>query len=139
MITQEAEQAFLQMLMQGSTSIVTAGSHFYIGLCDNDPAKDDDLTDVSELDTVFGYARQGAVRNATDWVISLVNGVYRARSAVLTFTAAGGDWQPFRRAFLTNVDSGTVGKLLAYSAPLPADVMLLDGISFTMQFPFYMK
>lgn len=124
LVTEEGAIQLLRMTYQGAVDMVALGGNFYIGLCNNNANKVDDLTDIVEPTVTNGYARQVASRDATGWpTVDSVNSIGRAQSKVLTFTASGGAFSAaVSRAFLTNVASGTSGKLFSYSAPFPSSI-----------------
>lgn len=103
---------------------------FYIGLTNSSV----DFLDGTALATAaatepsgHGYARQATVRGTSDWTVELVNGVYRARSKVVTFTASSDYTQAYSRLFLTDQASGTAGIVFAVSGPTPDPVLILNG------------
>lgn len=130
-IVNEGEEAFLKMLLRDDQTIVAGGGNFYIGLCDQIPTDATTLTDLaSEPAVSHGYARNAIVRSAVGWpTIALSgNGDFVAQSAVVNFTAAGGDFSgPISRCFLCNVGAGSAGNLFSVSAPLPAAITILSG------------
>lgn len=140
MLTTEGEEALLAMLFQGDTTPVDAGANFYLGLCNQTPDKADTLADISTEPTVAnGYARKAISRDVTGFpIIEQVNGESRIVSLVLTFTAAGGDFDAsFTRAFLTDASSGSSGTLIGYSGAYATPVLLSDGQSQQIKFEFY--
>lgn len=62
-----------------------------------------------------------------------VHSDYRVQSKLVTFSASGGSWGPVNTAVLTNVASGTAGKLIAYAA-LSAAQTPGAGESFTVTY-----
>lgn len=140
-VVTEGDQAFLKMLMQGNNVIVPSGVGYYIGLCGSVFTRASTMADLAgePSTSIGGYARQPAVRNATDWTVALVNGIYRAQSKALVFTAAGGNIGPFRRCFLASSSAGTGGTLFSVSAPFPVDETILDGASLTVHYELFLK
>ena len=140
MLPTYGEEALLKMLFQGDNTIVAAGGNFYLGLCNQTPAKNDTLTDITTEPTVAnGYARESIIRSAVGFpTIEQINGESRIVSLVLTFTASGGDFdKSFTRAFLCDVASGTAGTLIAYSGAYSSPILLVDGESQQVKFEFY--
>lgn len=140
MIVTEGEEAFLKMLFQGDNTIVASGGNFYLGACNQTPAKSDTLASITtEPTSAGGYARLPLVRNSTDFpTIGQVDGESRILSILATFSAVGADFSgPFSRLFLTNVVSGSSGILLAYSGAYSSAIQLLNGQSQDLQFEFY--
>lgn len=106
---------------------------FFVGMC-ADPAvagevpEDLTLADLSEP-VGNGYARQAIERSAVGWETIDAFGQYmRARSKLLTFTCSTAQWTVAgRRLFLSNVETGTIGKLIAVSGLFDAPVQLNPG------------
>ena len=141
MIVDEGEEAFLKMLAQGDVSDVALGGNYYVGLCADTPVETDGLTDIaSEPSRSGGYARIALSRDVTGFpTINQVNGVYRARSKVITFTASGDDFDTaIDRAFLCNVASGTVGVLFSYSGALTDTLVITNGNSLPVQYELFL-
>jgi len=92
---------------------------FYVGLGNNGgtpgvPAETVILTGITEV-AGTGYARIALARNTTDWpTLALDTGDYQVTSAQKTFQNSGGTaWSAADYLFLTDVASGTSGKLIA--------------------------
>jgi hypothetical protein len=129
-IVAEGATAFIAMITQAATDVVDAGANFYVGLMEETFDLTSTLASISEptAHPSNGYIRQAVARSAVGWpTIDTVGDITRAVTDLVTFTGSG---QPYTksisRAFLTNVASGTSGKLLAVSAPL-ATPRLIDG------------
>ncbi len=140
MITTVGEQDILKILFQGDNIIVPAAGNFYLGLCNQIPAKGDTLASISTEPAVAnGYARIALTRDTTGFpIIEQVNNETRIVSKVVTFTAAGGNFSTsFTRAFLCNASAGNVGELIAYSGAYASPIVLLDGQSQQLKFEFY--
>lgn len=140
MITTVGEQDILKILFQGDNIIVPAAGNFYLGLCNQVPAKGDTLASITtEPSVANGYARIALSRDTTGFpTIEQVNGETRIVSKVVTFTAAGGAFdKSFTRAFLCNAASGNVGELIAYSGAYASPILLADTQSQQMKFEFY--
>lgn len=91
---------------------------FYVGLGNNGgvpgiPAETATLATITEV-AGTGYARQALNRNITDWpTLALDAGDYQVTSTSKSFSNSGGSaWTAADYLFLTNVVSGTAGKLL---------------------------
>lgn len=139
MITTVGEEAFLKMLFQGD-NIVSPGGNFYLGLCNQIPAKDDTLLDIStEPAEANGYARIPIQRSITGFpVIEQVNNESRITSLVLNFVASGGDFSAsFTRGFLCDAATGLTGILFAYSGAYSSPILLTDGQNQQIKFEFY--
>lgn len=139
-VTNEGEEEYLKMIFQ-NVSAIAGGANFYIGLCNQIPVETDLLTDIStEPSSAGGYARKAVVRSAAGWpTITTINGHKVIRTATITFTASGADFDvPVTRAFLTDQASGTAGKLYAYSGALTAALTVPDGQSFSMQYETFL-
>ncbi len=139
-VTDQGEEDVLTYLFT-DVDWLTADT-YHLGLCgDANVAEDAVLADLTDEPTsAGGYARKPLVRNVTDFpVIDQVNGVFRAQSKLLTYTASGAAFSTaFTRAFICNVATGTVGRLLAFSGGLPSGVTLLDGQSFDLKYELYL-
>jgi len=140
MLTQEGAQEFGKILVRGDNVIVPAAGNFYVGLCDQVPAVTDTLASITtEPTSAGGYARLPISRDATGWpTIDVVNGEVRWVSLALVFAASGADFSTgFTRLFLTNVVSGTAGKLFGYSGAFSSEILILNGQSKTVKFEMY--
>ncbi len=141
MIVSEGQEAFAKMLMQGDNTIVAAGGNFYLGACGATIDQADTLSDIAgEPTSAGGYARQAIERNTTGFpTVSQVNGIYRALSKSVTFSASGADFSTaFRRFFLTTAASGTTGTLFSYSGVFPS-LQINDGQSQNATWELYLN
>lgn len=144
-IVAEGENSFLKMLFQGDDTIVADAGNFYLGLCGL--AFGDQTTVLSTLvgepTVTNGYARQAISRDTTGWPsanLTQVNGIWKATTKVVTFTASGGDFSgPIQRAFLCSVSSGSSGKLFAVGGALPTAMTIISGQSLPAQYEFYLR
>lgn len=140
-IFDDGQDAYLKILFRGDNTIVPAGGNWFVGLAGNlvvDP--DSTLADITdEVGVVNGYARQPIVRDAAGFPTIEEVGVYhRAVSTIVTFTAAGGDFdKTFTRMFLTNASAGSGGLLFAFSAPLSSPKLIVDTESYDTQYIAY--
>ena len=146
LVVRDGEINILKMLLQDDQTIVAGGGNFYLGLCGNVAANSvasvlSSITD--EPGSTGGYARKAVGRNTTGFPtasITLVNGVYRARSLQVTWTPSGADYDTaITRVFLTNVSSGTTGVLFAFSAALTSPLILTDGTPFNVNYDLYLR
>jgi hypothetical protein len=142
-ITELGDESFLKMITRADVVDVASGGNFYIGMCRGTDDKTNALSDVPNEPTVLnGYSRKAVARDATGWpTISKVNGIWRALSAAVSFTASGGNFdQAFNRVFLCNVSSGSAGLLLAYSGQLEEDFTLTPALSpITVEYELWMR
>lgn len=137
----EGEIEMLKMIFRASTAVVAGGGNFYLGLCNQVPAKDDTLVEItSEPDGTGGYARIAVTRDATGFpTLTTINGRNVMRSAVKTFTASGADFSDLiSRAFLCSAASGTSGTLFSFSGALTTPITVANGESFPMVYEFIM-
>ncbi len=119
------EQFFLNALFQGGPTNLYIPAFYYLGL-DNRPTlfAADTMSGLVGEPSANGYLRQ-PVSSTTDFTVELVNGVYRASSANVTFRALGGSWGPVQNIFITDrVD--LTGTLIA-SANLGSPFSLSAG------------
>lgn len=129
MLHSEGEEFFLQCLFNNDGDGVPA--LYYLGLDDrSELSVSDTMDDILDEPTGNGYLRQ-TVSSVNGWTVALHNGVYRALSQIVTFTAAGGSWGPVQNLFMTN-ESGDGGVLLA-SVPLSGSANLSDGDAINMR------
>lgn len=135
-IVKNGAEIFLQNLFQDVQTNMPAA--YYLGLTDATYTYDSaDLSDIAAGEpTGNGYARQLLTRNDTDWDVAEVNGLMRARSKLVTFTASANWDVAWSRMFLCNQASGTSGFVFALSGALltPATVLSGDGPSVRYEF-----
>ncbi len=136
-VTNEGAEEYLKDIFQGA-----ALTGFFVGLCNQVPARSDVLTDITTEPTigVNGYARQALAQNGTDWpTLATANDESSITSKQVTFTASGGAFDAAHsRLFLCSVLTGTAGILYSYSAALAAAITLADGTSFDARYRFYL-
>jgi hypothetical protein len=140
-LTDEGREEYLKMMFQASTSVVSAGGNFYLGLCGLSVTDADTLASIAgEPTATNGYARVACTRDATGFpTVSQVNGVWRAQSKPLTFAASGGNFSTsVRRCFLCNAASGSTGKLFGYGGALTSALQINNGQSYSIQYEFYL-
>lgn len=103
-------------------NLITANT-LYAGLYLDtvEPDEDDTLASISEP-SGYGYAR--AELSPSDWTVS----GSRATYPIVEFTASGGSWGDVYGYFLTDVGTGTSGKLIAVMH-FPSPISVLDGIT----------
>ncbi len=89
----------------------TAPPQLYLGLYKDvtEPAEDATLATITEVTVANGYARIILVK--ADWTEQATKGVFKQIEK--TFLANGGDWGSVYGYFLTDVASGTAGKLVS--------------------------
>lgn len=140
-LVEEGRTSFLKMIMQGNNIDVPAGNNFYVGLCgEAGVGPTSTLVNISdELAVANGYARQAFSRDATGVpTLDVINGQAHTRSAVVTFTASGGDFSgPYSRFFVCNVASGSSGILYSFSAQIDPAVTITNGNSEDFQYDLY--
>lgn len=90
----------------------------------------DTLEDIFGEPSSNGYNRQARPSNG-GFTIELVNGMYRASSSIMTFSASGGAWGPVKNIFMTNA-AGSSGTLIS-SAALSQEVSLISGDSVNLR------
>lgn len=140
-IVDDGEETYLKMIFQGDVAVIPLGGNFFLGLCGEVAVAPDailaDITD--EPTTTNGYARQAIERNTTGFpTVDTVNGVKRAKSKDVIFTATGGDFSvPITRAFLCDVVLGSAGLLFAFSGKLPNPITVSPGTPLTTFYECY--
>lgn len=137
MITKEFEEVILNAVLRGDTSGLP--ENYYLGLCSNrEVSREMTLSDITEV-SGDGYGRLAAPRTAIGWLdVEEQTDCLSIRSQQVTFYPTG-DWTPFSRMFLTDASSGTEGKLLAVSSPLPTEVSLTAEQTYPVAFELYLK
>jgi hypothetical protein len=107
-VVKDGAEMFLQLLFQATDNLPAS---FWLGLTgasyDYDNALLSDI--VAAEPSGNGYARQELVRNDTDWDVSEVNGIMRARSKIVTFVASANWDKTWKRMFLCSAGTGTTG------------------------------
>lgn len=135
-IVKNGAEAFLQLLFQ---SIDNLPASYFLGLTnvtyDYDNA---DLADIADGEPVGnGYARQELARDNVDWSVDEVNGLMRARSKIVTFTASANWDKSWNRMFLTDVETGTAGIVFALSGVTEEDQVILSGLGPDLRYEFW--
>lgn len=124
----EGEQVVLEYFFRDNDTM--AATPFYFGLGNNGgtpgiPAETTTLSGITEVSGT-GYSRVAVVQGTSDWgATALDSGDYRTTSGTKSFNATG-TWTAADYLFLTDVSSGTAGKLIATVA-LSASRVLADG------------
>lgn len=132
----QGEEYMLTALFK--TTLLTVPTFYYLGL-DNrttPTAADAMPSSIQGEPTTNGYSRQ-AVSSASGFTIEEVDGITRATSLVVSFTASGGSWGPVSNLFLTDKINNT-GYLIA-TAPLGTARTLQNGDFITMRFALALK
>lgn len=141
-ITSQGEESFLKMITRADVAEVAAGGNWYIGLCEEIVDKVDTLVGITTEPTgAGGYARKAVERDATGWPTIAVSGPsFRALTKQVDFAASGANFsRTFTRLFLTNVASGTAGRLFAYSGALATPLLVLDGQTHSARYELYLR
>jgi hypothetical protein len=126
----QGEEFILSCLFKSAT--VSPPTFYYLGLDNRSNPVDTDMIDSLQSEpTANGYARQ-PVSSGSGFTVAEVDGVIRATSIVVSFTASGGSWGPIKNLFLTDEISSS-GYLIA-TAPLGDDRTLASGDTLTMRF-----
>jgi len=88
-VPQVGAQRMLRMIARADVTDITAGGNWYVGLCDQVPVINDELSDVtSELTSAGGYARKAITRNAAGWPTEeYLNTIATILSTTVTFSA----------------------------------------------------
>lgn len=100
---------------------------YYFGL-DNRPSLNfgDVIDDLIDEPNINGYARQ-SIDSYNGFTVSSSNGIYRASSGIITFSATSGSWGAVSNLFLVG------NNILIASAPLSDSVTLEAGDSFNVR------
>ena len=128
---------FLRTVFRGEAILP---ANFYIGLTSAHPGFVATLASLAAGEpTTGGYARIAAARGTSDWTVTFINGAWRARSKLCVFTASG-DWVTvWRRVFLCDASSGTVGNAFALSGPAEEDQLVLSGAPPSVVYDLWMR
>lgn len=119
-IPSEGGQTLLRMILWDDHSVVVGGGNFYIGLMGAAVDFTTTLATLAGEPAGNGYARQAVLRSNAGWPTETQNNnVWHTQSQTVTFTASGPYNVTVQRVFICSVLSGTVGKLIAISAPFP--------------------
>lgn len=97
-----------------AVGVGTIPQYYYIGLSQEDRAtlgEDVTLATIQEI-TGTGYKRLPVKTNTSEWVALLSAGYWKVTSVVVTFTAAGSDWDEQKSIFITDVPTGNSGKVI---------------------------
>lgn len=132
-LSNEGQFYFLSTFLRKDSTITS----FYVGLADSSyPC---DITKVESLAQVvahfeppinYGYSRIGIEPTTSGWIsIAIPDSEtdYKATSRTISFAAGGGDIGPFSALFLTDCDSGTSGKHLAF-APITNSDFIVNSL-----------
>lgn len=136
MITKAFEELILKSVLKNDQSGM---GDYYIGLCSNTTVSRE--TSLAEIVEVIGdgYSRIEIGRDSSNWAEPIEQpDCLSLRSVEKVFTANGA-WTPFTRLFLCNAASGTNGKLLAVTNPLPTSVVLQTGNKYPVSFELFLK
>lgn len=143
LITRAGAIAILQSIFQNAAdgSIWTDSSgDFWIGLCDEPADKEKTMASLTTEPVGNGYARQAVPRTVVDWTPVTAINAEGMESAVVTFTAAGGDFTTISRVFLSgeNTQDGS-GVLFAFSGALPQPIIIADTESRDVSYRFFLE
>lgn len=122
-----AEKHILDVMFAGES----LSTFYYAGLDNRTTlAAADDIDDLVEEPTVNGYRRQSV--SASGFTVAVNDdGVYRALSPIVTFTATGSGWGPVQNLFMATKSDST-GVLLG-SALLSQSLIMDNGDSFSVR------
>lgn len=126
-LADEGEELAGDVFLRGS-----ALTTFFLGLCDDTPGETTTLASLSEEPSGNGYARKEIERSATGWPTKVLDaGDWKYTSKIVTFVADGGSIGPVKTMFLTNVETSTSGKFIAWAA-LSMSRTIADGDSLSV-------
>lgn len=112
-------------------------ANYYLGLDDRNVVDYDDMiSDLIDEPDGNGYLRS-SISSAGQFNIDLVNGVYRATSEVLTFSATGDGYGTVSNLFLTTASDNS-GILIA-TAPLSGAISLANGDAINIRFALSLR
>jgi len=136
-IVSEGGLLFLRSLFRGEDVLPVS---FYLGLTNSPYNSDTVLADIEPGEPVGnGYARQELTRDVDHWTVSEVNGLLRAQSEIVTFTASA-DWNhTWNRMFLTDVLQENPGSLFALSGPTDGSQVTHTGDNPEVQYEYWLR
>lgn len=136
-VVKNGAEIFLQLLFQAIDTNMPAT--FYLGLTNASYTYDSaDLTDIMAGEPAGnGYARQALNRDDTDWDVSEVNGLMRARSKVCDFTASANWDKTWSRMFLCDRAADDAGFVFALSGPTVTPQTVLSGDAPSLRYEFW--
>lgn len=108
--------------------------NYYLGLDNRSTISVDDIVSslIDEPTGVNGYLRK-PVNSVSGFTIELVNGVYRATSQIVSFSAAGGGWGPVSNIFLINTSTNVESSVLLATANLSSAITVANGDTINMR------
>lgn len=139
-IVGEGQEALMHALFNGDD---LSSFSFEIGVFSEVPVYAAALQNPFTSEPVgFGYARQAHA--ATGWTIVQQNEEVYAEAGIVTFTAAGGNFNTtFNRFFLVAITEEPAATftsvLVSYSSALATAVQLLDTQSYNVAYRVFMK
>jgi hypothetical protein len=135
----EGEEFILQAIfLGGKTNNTFIPTNYFLGLDNRIPVQQFDTLASLNAEPVFnGYTRQNLSSSGGDFAVVFEDGVFKALSNIVAFTASGGSWGPVQNLFLctTNDNTGT----LISSATIDTPITVNDGESVTMRIGILMK
>jgi hypothetical protein len=133
-LANEGASMILKLVYQNQSSLIDAPANFYVRLCNYSPVVTDTLATIQSEPSGNGYVAQTVPASTAGFPVTDVapDGNPRLTSAVITFTADGGDIGPVTTAYLATTIDNT-GLLVAF-LPLSMQRTILDGDSMTYQF-----
>lgn len=129
----EGEGYFLEILFRNPNDGTLPPPFYYLGLDARTALDvDDSMADLVDEPGSNAYARQlvsSAPDESTGWIIASGQSgevtYHKALGSIVTFNAAGGEWGPVTKLFLTNKVDNT-GYLIS-SVALSSEVTMADG------------
>lgn len=120
----------LSLFKGGNAPNVFIPDQYYLGLDSRSTIAVADTSSNLTESFVNGYMRQPC-SSTTGFTIEVVNGVHRASSQIVTFSASGGGWGPVKNIFLSDKQN-TTGILIS-SAKLSSPLSVVSGDYINMQ------
>lgn len=134
---QDGEEFLLRAAFTGGQTSTIIPDDYYLGLDNRTTIADSNtMDDLIGEPTSGGYARQ-TVNSSGDFVVSLENDHYLAKSPIVTFRATSGSWGPCANLFLT--DKSDASGYLISTAVLSTPADLTIGESVTMRISMQLK
>lgn len=122
----------------GNTSNSFIPTNYYLGM-DNRTSltETQGLSSITGEPSTNGYSRQ-PVSSTSGFTINAGAVPVKATSALISFTATGGNWGPVKNLFLCDVSSGTSGNLIS-SVFMGNDLTVTADTVVSMKFSMTLK
>jgi len=133
-VVQQGQIRFYEAVFQNASAGRPMGT-LEIALIDEVPGYSGLIAAITTEPTVTnGYARQSLTAVIANWTVDTINGEGRVTSAIVTFTAAGGN---FSRTYSRYMLSEVGAEIISYSSPITAPRLVLDTESVNVAYRMF--